>query len=544
MKKGILSAPVTVVLTVLLFFSCRPTSDQAAVTATAQPAYGGKLVVGIPRDIDTFNPLFSESVFAQEINHLMLLGLADLNEKSEFVPELAESWESGDERRSLIYHLRRGARWSDGQPVSAYDVKFSYDLLMDTLVASPHRDVAEYVRQVVVVDSYTVRFEFTQPYPYEVFDTAGEILPRHILENADRKSLRSHPFGRMPLASGPFMLKKWDNQQYVELVPNPNYFGGRPFLDRVIFKIIPNQANLLTQLRTGEIDMVIGVSPEDVQPLREANPNVRIHPVSGRVYYYTSYNQANPMFSEVKVRQALTMAVDRQRIIDALLFGYGRPCVGCIPPMLDWAYNDQIQPFPYDPVSARQLLAECGWTDHDGDGWLDKDGRKFDFVLKTDAANQLKSDVAIIIQEQLRKIGISVQIQPVEWTTLLEELRARNFDAYIGGWSASLYVDPTPIFHSSATDIFNYNHYSNPEVDRLIEQGREEIDPQKAAPIWKEMQELVYRDQPYTFLFWIDRIVAINDRFENVTPVPLSSLYGLENWYDRTVSNLAASEGQ
>jgi peptide/nickel transport system substrate-binding protein len=503
----------------------------AGTLGDSRPGYGGTLVVGVSGDVDTFNPLFGEAVLSQEVTHLLLLGLADLNENSEFVPELATSWESSDDHLKLTYHLRRDAVWSDGVPITVEDVKFTFDLLMDTTVASPRQGVTEYIKRVEVGDDHTVIFEFSEAYPAQMFDTAGEILPKHILESVDRKSIRHHEFGRNPISSGPFVLKKWVTQQYIELAPNEKYHGRRPYLDRVIFKVVPDKTNLLMQLQTGEVDMVIGVQPEEVGRLQSANANLNIYPVSGRVYNYVGYNEAKSLFSSVNLRQALTMAIDRQKIIDALLYGYGTPCKGPVPPMLGWAYNNNVKEFPYDPQQSTDLLANEGWQDRDGDGWLDKGGHAFEFTLKTNAGNQLRSDVAVVIQDQLRKIGVKVRIQTMEWSALFEELRAGKFDAYMGGWSTSFNVDPTPIFHSSSSELFNVVSYANPDVDRLIEEGREEMDRQRAAAIWKELQEKIYHDQPYTFLFWLDRVVAVSNRFHDVTPIALSALYGLENWY-------------
>ncbi len=533
MKKIILPVIFIISLLVgyLILLGNRPAPANSD-TAHSHPRQGGTLIIGIPRDVDTFNPLFSETVYAQEIGHLMLLGLADLNAQSEFEPELATRWEQSDEYHTLTYHLRKGARWQDGVPITAEDVKFTFDLIMDSVVASPARDMAEFISQVTVVDSYTVQFHFKKAYPYEIFDTAGEILPKHLLKQADRRNLRTHKIGRMPLASGPFKLKKWVSQQYIELVPNENYFGDEPYLARVIFKIIPDNTNLLTQLKTGEIDMVIGVPPGEAPELQAANPNIRLYPVSGRLYYYTAWNESFPPFSSVPVRRALTMSIDREKIIKALLNGYGKACVGHIPPMISWAYNDTLHPLPYSPQKAREILAKAGWQDHNGDGWLDKNGRRFQFVLKTDASNPIKADLAVVMQEQLRQVGIKMDIQLEEWTALLKDLKEKKFQAYIGGWNTSLFIDPTPIFHSSATNWFNYTGYANPRVDALIEAGREELNRNKAANIWKELQVRVYYDQPYTFLFWIDRIVAVDSRFRNVTPIPLSSLYNLEKWYE------------
>ena len=532
MKKNWYFGIAIILLLVIIFliiFNQIPDNNNSA--KNENPQYGGTFVIGISGDVESLNPLFAESAKAQEINHLILLGLADLDENSNFTPELAESWDYSDDKMKLTYRLRKNVRWSDGMPFSAEDVKFTYDLLMNNDVASPRQGVTEFIREVIVEDSHTVSFLFTEAYPSQLFDTAGEIVPKHIFENSNPKSLRTHGFGKNPIASGPFKLNKWESQQYLELVPNEQYFGGRPFLNRVIFKIVPDKTNQLMQLQSGEIDMMVGVPPAEVENLVKENPNLNIHHVDGRVYYYIAYNQKNEIFKSAAVRTALTMATDRRKIIDALLFGYGRPCLGPLPPMLKWAYNDAVDEIPYDPDKSKYLLHNEGWADTDGDGWLDKNGKIFEFSLKTSTGNQIKSDVCVVVQDQLGKIGVKVNIEKVEFTSLISQLQSKDFDACVNGWSTSYYIDPTPIFHSTATDLFNFISYKNTDVDRLIEKGRSELDPKKAAIIWKEFQDKIYKDQPYTFLFWIDKAIAVNKKINNAMPIALSSVYNLEKWY-------------
>ena len=491
----------------------------------------GTIIIGITGDVDSFNPLFGESVSAQEITHMMLLGLADLNDKSEFAPEIASSWKQSEDYLKLTYYLRKDALWEDGIPITANDVKFTFDLLMDTTVASPRQSYTEFIKKVTVVDSYTVTFEFTEAYPAQIFDTAGEILPRHILEKADRKTLNTNDFGRHPLASGPFKLNKWVSQQYIELVPNENYFGDQPLLKKVIFKVVPDNTNLLMQLESGEIDMMAGIPPSEVERIKNKNKNIEVYQVSGRLYYYIGYNNKNELFKSADVRRALTMAVDRQKMINAILYGYGSVCLGPLPPIVGWAYNDDVIEIPFDPKQAGQILEKEGWQDTDNDGVRDKNGKNFEFSLITNTGNQVKSDVAVVVQEQLAQIGVKVNIETLEWNNYLDHIQAHNFDASIGGLSSSYYIDPTPVFHSTATNLFNSVSYANPEVDRLIESGRQEMDRKKAAQTWKKFQELVYHDQPYTFLFWMDKAVGINKEFKNVKPIALSSVYDIEKWY-------------
>ncbi|MGH1362094.1 MAG: ABC transporter substrate-binding protein [Calditrichia bacterium] len=525
-----------VLLTFFFCFACQQNEETNHDGTASQPTPGGTLIVGIPQDIDTFNPLFSESMVASEITHLLLPGLADLDAKSRFVPQTSSSWKYSDGGKKLTYFLHKNVRWTDGTPLTASDVVFTYELLKDERVGSPKRQWVELIEKVEAIDSFQVMFTFAQPYPLSIFDTAGEILPRHYLINAERTQLNSHAFGREPLSFGPYFLKRWKTRQFIELAANDNFFRASPFLKSLFFKVIPDENNLLIQLQTGEIDMAIDVPVDKVKETVLANPNLNVYPLSGRLYYYLGYNEAQKKFASTRVRRALTMAVNRQMMIDALLDGYGRICLGPIPPMLSWAYNDTIQEIPFNQQQAKKLLAEEGWIDSDGDGWLDKDGDTFNFVLNTDAGNGRKKDIAVVIQDQLRQIGVKVDINLLEWGSLINRLGKRDFEAYIGGWNTPVYIDPTPIFHSSSVDLFNHGGYANSRVDELIEQGREELDQNKAGEIWKELQAIIYSEQHYNFLFWVDRLVLIDKRFKNVTPIPLSALYNIENWYDASQS--------
>lgn len=521
------------IVSILLFstlFFCKQT-DSKSKDKNGNDRFGGRIIIGVNNDVETLNPIFTESALSQEIVHLMLLGLADLDENSEFKPELAESWESSRDFLELTYYLRKDAQWSDGHPVTAEDVKFTYDLLMDTLVASPRQSSCDFIRKVTIVDSYTVKFNFTEAYPTQIFDTAGEILPKHILEIVNRKDIKNHNFGRDPVASGPFKLKKWVSQQYLELEPNEKYFGRRAYLDQIIFKIIPDKTNLLMQLKSGEIDMVSDVPASEIEGIKNSKNGFTVYQVDGRVYYYIGYNEKNPLFSDKNIRRALTKALNRNKIIEALLYGYGRPCLGPLAPMVKWAFNEDVKEIAYDPNEARNELKKAGWKDRDGDRILDKNGKKFEFTLSCATGNQLKADVAVITQEELRKIGIKVNIDMLEWTTFIDQIQSKNFDACVNGWSTPYYVDPTPVFHSGSTDLFNFISYVNPKVDQLIEKGRVEMDQRKSAEIWKEFHKIIYDDQPYTFLFWIDQAVAVKEKYKNVTPLALSSVYDLENWY-------------
>ncbi len=235
------------------------------------------------------------------------------------------------------------------------------------------------------------------------------------------------------------------------------------------------------------------------------------------------------------MRRALTKAIDIDKLIDDLLTGedgtkYAKPAVSTISPELCNAHANEVERLPFDPAAAKAELAALGWTDSNGDGVIDKDGKEFSFTLQTNSENQRRAKTAVIVQAQLKEIGVDMQIERIEFNTFSEKHRKKDFDATLGGWSAGLFIDPTVIWHSGIDYQFNFTSYDNPEVDALMEKGLKEPDSAKANVIWKEMQARIYEDQPYTFLFWRDDIVAVHGRFENETVNILSPYKDLHKW--------------
>jgi peptide/nickel transport system substrate-binding protein len=520
-------------LGLLCFFlsGCGGKKESKVESSLGDERNGGTLVVGISGDIDSLNPVVGTSVGGTNVMSQIYMSLATMNEHTEFEPDLAESWEFSEDHLELTYHLKKNVVWADGVPVTARDVRLGYELYTDPVVASPRIGNFDFIEDMVMVDEYTVKFLFSKVYPDQVFDSAIEAFPYHLLQDVDRAQIRTIDFNRNPLGCGPFKLKRWVSQQSVELVPNELYYQGRPYLDRVIFRIIPDQTSLLTQLETGEIDLMEQIPPREVDRIRRRNPDVKIYTTSGRGYNYIGWNNQYPLFRNPTVRRALTMAMDIDDIINSLLYGYGKRCYGHIPPILKWAFNDSIESLPFNPEVAKELLAEEGWADHDGDGWLDKGGRVFQFTIKTNLGNREREDAVVMIQNDLEQIGIRVIPKIVEWTVFLDQVHQHDFEAYLSGWRARMSVDPTSAWHSKSTDELNYVHYANPEVDRLIELGRETMDRSKARSIWRRFQELVYQDQPYTFLYWRDQVIGIHKRFRGCHPIPLSIYYHLEDWW-------------
>ncbi len=521
----------------LPLLACGRAEEHREDQSIPQDRYGGTLVVGEIGDADALNPLVSSTRNASDVEGMLFLTLTDINKDLDsHSPSLAKSWEFSEDHLRLTFHLRDDVTWTDGVKTTAHDVRFTFQRQIDPLIAWSAIRWKEFIEKVEVVDDTTVTFVFKEVYPYQLMDAAvGSILPRHLLQDIPSQDWRTCDFNRHPVGNGPFKLKSWVSQQTIELVANEAYYAGRPFLDRIVFRIIPDQTSLLAQLRSGDVDLMESIPPKDVARMEgeygSGKSEVRIVRYPSRAYGYIGWNLMNALFESKKVRQALTMAIDRANLIEAVYFGLAQPCHSPISPIL-WAYNSDMPAFPYDPQRARQMLTEEGWVDRDGDGWIEKDGQRFEFTLKTNQGNRIREDITVIVQDQLAKVGIKVNPRLIEWTVFSDQTNRKEFEAIVAGWSVGLKVDLTTIWHSeSISDKFNYVSYSNPQVDQLIEQAKREMDRAKAKLLWDQAQRLIVEDQPYTFLYIPEQVNGIHQRFRDVQMDTRGTFIHPELWW-------------
>jgi peptide/nickel transport system substrate-binding protein len=307
----------------------------------------------------------------------------------------------------------------------------------------------------------------------------------------------------------------------------PEALGGRPYLDRIVYRAIPEQTTLLTELFTGGIDVFLQPSPSFAGQI-EASPDTRLVTTPFRQYDYIAWNTRRPQFRDPRVRRALTMALDRAQLVAALRHGYGEVGRGTVTPA-HWAFDpeDPETLLPHDPEGARRLLAEAGWEPGPDGVLRDREGNPFRFTLVTNAGNDVRRDAAEIAQAQLRPLGIVVQPRQLEFTTMLSMLqgrldgsgrRVRDFDAVIGGWVVFFRQDDADILHCRAVDgPFQYVGYCNPRVDALIDTLAVVMDREEARPLWREYQRLIVRESPYTVLFYHTQITGVRTRLRDVT---------------------------
>jgi peptide/nickel transport system substrate-binding protein len=457
------------------------------------------LIISSIGDASYLNPILSQDSASSEINGFVFNGLIKYDRDLQgFVGVLAESWkvENGPEP-VITFYLRKGVLWHDGKEFTAEDVKFTYDKIMDEKTNTVRRSDYELVKTAEVLDPYTFRVTYKQPFSPGLATWGMGIIPKHLLEKED---INTTPFNRRPVGTGPFRFIEWVSDEKIVVEANPKYFEGRPNLDRIIYRIIPEPALNEMEILTRGVDSS-SLVPFEFKRISQV-PFLKTYSQPSLGYTYIGYNLKNPLFQDKRVRQALTYAINREEIVQYVLYGLGEVATGPFPNHL-WYANPNVKPFPYDPQKARQLLAEAGWKDTDGDGILDKDGKPFQFRLITNSGNEIRKDVGVLVQRQLREVGIDVKFELYEWSVFLKNfINAKAFDACILGWGLSPDPDDYQIWHSSQIEKgFNFVSYKNPEVDLLWEEGRREYDVEKRKQIYWRIHELMAEDQPYTFLY-------------------------------------------
>ncbi|UCC71794.1 MAG: hypothetical protein JSV86_15675 [Gemmatimonadota bacterium] len=522
-------------LIAFLALACGGEAPRAGAPSESGPA-GGTAIVAFNAEMGSFNPLVNSDQNTNEVIYYMLFTpLVQYDESLEPRPYLAESWEL--EPEAVTFRLNREARWHDGRPVTASDVEFTFERAKNPETASVLSSAyLELVESAQAIDSFTVRFEFSRPHARPLDGFWWAPVPRHLLEEIAPADMVRAPFNRQPVGSGPFRFAGWEAGERITLVRNPDFpesLGGPPHLDRVIFRFIGEPATLLSEALTGQVDVNGSLFPHQAEQV-ERTPGVRLLSYPSREYYYIGWNVRRPLLRDPRVRRALTMALDRQQLIDVLMYGYGQLATGTIAP---WhPMFTAIEPLPFDPGAAGALLAAAGYLDRDGDGVrATEDGTPLRLTLMTNHENPVRVDIAQVAQSRLSRIGVAIDVRTLEWQTLLARHRGREFDAVVQSWVLDNFrVDPAALFHSSQADrpgSYNRSGLKDVEVDRLIEAATATTDPEVAKRLWAEFSTALQAAQPFTFLMWLDELSSISERVEGVEMDARGTLVSVADWW-------------
>jgi len=521
---------------IIMISACKGKSEnepqESPVRVSGGPAYGDAIVEGTIGEPSTLIPMLASDSASHSVSGLIFNGLVKYDTDLSVIGDLAESWEISKDGLVITFHLRKGVKWADGVEFTADDVMFGYKTIIDEKTPSAYKEDFLQVKKAEVLDRYTFRVTYEKPFA-PALTTWGSLitLHKHLLEGKD---ITKGEFARNPIGLGPYKLSKWVPDQELVLESYKDYFEGRPYINRYIYKRIPDPATMFLVLRTGEIDMM-GLTPIQYTKQTENDyfrKNFNKYRYPAFQYTHMAFNLKHPFFKDKRVRQAIAYAIDKSELVDVVLFGLGSPATGPYVPNT-WPYNPDVKKYDYNPEKAKQLLKEAGW-ETGNDGVLVKDGRPFKFTIFTNTGNKLRENTATIIQWRLAKIGIKVEIRKLEWSTFINQfIDKKRFEAVILGWSISLDPDQYDIWHSSKTreKELNFISYSNPEVDELLEKGRRTYDIAERKKAYFRIQEILADELPYIFLYVPDATPIVHARFKGIKPSPIGISYNLPKWY-------------
>ncbi len=521
-----------------IFFLCTLSQGQAQETTALQgavlekPIKGGRYVTGSIGEPSNLIPYISTDSASHEVAGMLYVGLLRYDKNLRVETYAAEEYSVEEEGTLLRFRLRQGILWEDGVELTADDVEFTWKAVTDPKTASPYAEDFMQVKEFRKTGKYTFEVRYERYFSGAIASWMGAILPKHILEGQD---LRNTPFSRKPIGAGPYRLGPWVSGSSLMLKASPTYFAGEPYIQEIVYRIIPDASTMFLETRAGKLDMM-GLSPQ--QYLRQTQgsfweENYRKYKYLSSSYVFMGFNMLHPFFQDIQVRKAIGHAIDREGIVKGVLMGEGVAAFGPYKPG-SWAYHPTLQPPTYDVALAKELLAKAGFADANGDGIVEKDGKDFAFTLLTNQGNDQRILTATVIQSQLKDVGIQVEIRTVEWAAFIKEfINKGQFDAVILGWTLTPDPDIYDVWHSSKAKAggLNFTRYTNKEVDSLLEQARLTPDIEKRKKMYVRVQEIFADEQPYSFLFVPYALPIVQARFQGIKPELAGITYNFEKWW-------------
>nr|MBA5584189.1 peptide-binding protein [Anaerobacillus isosaccharinicus]QOY38521.1 peptide-binding protein [Anaerobacillus isosaccharinicus] len=497
------------------------------------PTQGGSVVLGSSGEPVTFNGNYSQDSASSDVIDLLFAGLVRSNENLEIVPSIAIDYpEVSEDGLEWVYTLREGVKFHDGVELTAEDVEFTYSIFKHEDYSGPRAGSFSNVESIEAIEKYKVKFTLSEADARFPTLAGYGILPKHILGDVPVADLGEYQeFNQKnPIGAGPFKFVSWTAGQNLVVEAFDDYFEGRPYLDKVTFRFASDSNALVLLMQTGDIDWMIA-PPAELGTIETFN-HARISNTLALRYDYIGWNLQNPLFQDVKVRQALTHAIDRQEIVDTIMEGNATVAHAPVSP-LSWSYNDNVPKFDFDPEKAKQMLAEAGW-EPGADGILQKDGKKFSFTVLSNDGNVVRRDIGIIMQQYLGNIGIEVKAEQMEWGAFLDKINPPNydFDAVVLAWGLALDPDPSAIWHSKEiANGLNNISYSNPIVDEIADSNTKILDQAERAKELAKVWEILAEEQPYTYMYYPQQFIALNKKIEGFTHHPRSNMYLVNEWW-------------
>ena len=517
------------VLILGLLIGCSKKTEKTEPAAGA-PAAGGKISVGSAVEPETWNPLLSGQMAVQEVGRLLFSGLVLQNDKGEWIADLAAEVPTvanggiSSDGLTITYRLKQNLKWQDGQPISARDLQFTYDFIMRNRSRVLWREGYEKIQSLRTPDNSTVVFHLTEPYAY-VLNLFPFVLPSH--RAAELGDLQTQNYNRLPVGSGPYVLKEWRRGDALIFEANPQYHRGRPLLEQITYKIVTDRQIVLSQLKIGEVDIVNNIGFDQLDQVRSVT-GVNSFITRGSVWEHLDFNLDNPLFTDVRVRKAIALGIDRPALIDKVLKNAAFPAYTDIHP-LSGAFLALAEPPVRNVTQAKELLAAAGWK-NGNDGILTRDGRRLSFTLTVPTGDKPREEASGAIALQFREIGVEMRVQRTDGKAFFDQvLPNRRFEAALFAWVNNTEPDNYDLWHSRRIPGVvnrgtgkNYAGWKSAEVDFLLEEARRSGNVEGRLDALRRLQGKLLEEVPMIPLYYRAEIAAAKRSIVNYKPNPFS----------------------
>jgi len=532
-KKCLFSNFIAIFISSILIISCsKDTSEVINYNGQFKNISGGNLINAMAGEPSNLIAMIAGDSASSAIAGNIFNSLLKYDENLNYAPDLAESWQISNDQKTISFKLKKGLQWADGKPLTSADVLFTWKLITNPNTRTPYASDYQLVKKASTPDSLTFKVTYESSYaPALDTWTSLHILPKHILKDED---INNTFFSRNPTGSSFYKLDEWISGQQVTLKANDKSVLGVPLINKLISRIIPDTSSQFLELTADNID-VMNINPIQYQRVfparKDLQQKIALYKELGNGYTYLGFNLKKSPFNDIRVRQALNYAIDKDEVIKGVLLGLGEPISSPYKPGTRWI-NPNLTPYPYKPSKALRLLQEAGFKKNNA-GILMRNGKPLKFEIITNQ-NKQREMTAVVIQKRLQEIGVEVSIRVIEWASFVNRfIKTGDFDVVVLGWSLSLDPDQYNIWHSSqqGPGQFNFLGYSNKNVDKLLELGRKELNVSKREKIYHKFAKYLLEDSPIIYLYAGYGLSAVHKRVKGIkNPAPPAGIY--HNNYD------------
>lgn len=514
----------------LIIGSFAPSANAAVRKGFDPKKVGGTVTYSSFADAVRLTPYTTADSASNRLEAMMFDGLISTDQKGNPIPSVGTSWTISPDKKTYTFKMRQDVYFHDGVKLTARDVVFSFNIYMDKTSINPYKGSFNMIESVKALDNYTVQFKLNKVYAFFLYTAGAAILPQHQFHNGVKDFNDNNKIHRNPIGSGPFKFKEWRAGERVVLEANTRYWDGRPYLDRVIMKIVPDSNVEVINLLKNSVDFVESIAPKQVSTVkRNSNVNISKYDLAG--FSFIGYNLTNPIFQDAGVRKALALGLDRKGIVDKILLKNAKLASGPFHP-LTTLYNPAVAPLPYNVAEAKKLLENAGWK-VGSSGYLEKEGKIFQIELSYNQGNKIREQVASIAAQQWKILGIKVVPRSYEWSIFLDKIDNAKLDAWILGWNLGTSGDQYSLWHSSqfGPDGLNSPRVSDPKVDKLLTDFRSELDPNKRAAIYKQVHQIMAEQQYELWLYYPQGFAGYNKKIQGIKFSLWNRFFNIEDWY-------------